>query len=317
MRLKIYRGPTLADVMAQARKELGAEALILSTRRTVAGMELTAALELPEDDPPPVSPPQPAPSPRREANALAWHGIPEALADRLAAGPLERTLASVLRFGHLPLGADEPPLLLTGPPGAGKTLTIARLATRLVLGGIQPLVITADGRRAGAPEELAAYTRLLGLSLIVADQPATLMRALRHRAASTPVLIDTAGVNPFEGDPMDVIQALTAAAAATSVLVLPGGQDPLEAAEQAAAFAETGVCHFIPTRLDIARRLGSVIAAAAESPLVLSEAGTGAGAKDGLTALTPNVLAARLCREPRKPTAHQPSQVHHGRAARA
>jgi len=312
MRLKIYRGRSLADVMAQARNELGAEALILSTRRTAAGMELTAALEQPEEELPatPIALPQ-------EADLLAWHGIPKPLAERLAAGPLEHTLASVLNFGKLPHGTEAAPLLLTGPPGAGKTLTIARLATRLVLAGIQPLVITADGRRAGAPEELAAYTRLLGLSLIVADQPATLMRALRHRGPATPVLIDTAGVNPFDGDPMDVIQALTTAAAATAVLVLPGGQDPLEAAEQAAAFAETGVRHFIPTRLDIARRLGSVIAAAAEGALMLSEAGTGAGANDGLTALTPAVLAARLCREPHRPPAPQPAQVPHVRPARA
>ncbi|MEJ0046730.1 MAG: hypothetical protein WDN04_11925 [Rhodospirillales bacterium] len=99
---------------------------------------------------------------RRENSLLAWHGIPAPIARRLAAGRLEQTLPTVLRFGQLPLGADQAPLLLTGPPGAGKTLTIARLATRLVLNGIEPLVITADGRRAGAPEELAAYTRLLG-----------------------------------------------------------------------------------------------------------------------------------------------------------
>ena len=312
MRLKIYRGRSLADVMAQARNELGAEALILSTRRTAAGMELTAALEQPEEE----TPAAPA-ALQREAGLLASHGIPMPLAERLAAGALEHTLASVLNFGKLPIGAEAPPLLLTGPPGAGKTLTIARLATRLVLAGTQPLVITADGRRAGAPEELAAYTRLLVLSLIVADRPATLMRALRHRGPGTPVLIDTAGVNPFEGDPMDVIQALTAAAAATSVLVLPGGQDPLEAAEQAAAFVETGVRHFIPTRLDIARRLGSVVAAAAEGALILSEAGTGAGANDGLTKLTPGMLAARLSREPRKPPSQQPAQVTNGRSAQA
>jgi flagellar biosynthesis protein FlhF len=319
MRLKIYRGPTLADVMAQARNELGSEALILSTRRTAAGMELTAALDQTEDEPTPLPPPPSKPPP--EDNPLAWHGIPEPIARRLAAGKLEHTLPTVLRFGVLPLGTDMPPLLLTGPPGAGKTLTIARLATRLVLAGTQPLVITADGRRAGAPEELAAYTRLLGLSLIVADQPATLMRALRHRSPGTPVLIDTSGVNPFEGDPMDVIQALTTAAAATPVLVLPAGQDPLEAAEQAAAFAETGVRHFIPTRLDIARRLGSVVAAASEGGFVLTEAGTGPGANDGLTALTPAALAARLAQHGAQPApphqANQPAQVPHGRLARA
>ena len=67
------------------------------------------------------------------------------------------------------------PLLLAGPPGAGKTLTVARLATRHGDGAAQkPLVVTADGKRAGAAEQLAAFTRLLGLSLMVASHPVTL-----------------------------------------------------------------------------------------------------------------------------------------------
>jgi flagellar biosynthesis protein FlhF len=175
---------------------------------------------------------------------------------------------------------------------------MARLATRLVLAGKMPLVITADGRRAGAAEELAAYTRLLGVSLMVASNPPTLTRALQQRAPGAPVLIDTTGINPFESAQMDAIMALAGASGAIPVMVLPAGFDAFESADQAAAFAGSGVRHFIPTRLDVSRRLGGVVAAAVAGSMCLSEAGTGQGATDGLTRLTPEVLAARLSRMP-------------------
>ncbi len=49
------------------------------------------------------------------------------------------------------------------------------------MAGVAPMVITADGKRAGATEQLAAFTKLLGISLIVACHPVTLGRALTRR----------------------------------------------------------------------------------------------------------------------------------------
>ena len=47
MRLKLFRAPGMAEAMAQVRAELGAEALILNTRRVADGVEITAALSPP------------------------------------------------------------------------------------------------------------------------------------------------------------------------------------------------------------------------------------------------------------------------------
>jgi flagellar biosynthesis protein FlhF len=140
----------------------------------------------------------------------------------------------------------------------------------------------------------------------VASHPATLVRALQHRQAGAPSLIDSSGVDPFDAPQMASIAALTEAAAAIPVMVLPAGFDPLEAAEQAAAFASGGVRHFIPTRLDLARRLGSVVSAAVAGGMMLSEAGTGPGAINGLTKLTAEYLIARLSQMPVPKTAKVP-----------
>jgi flagellar biosynthesis protein FlhF len=296
MRLKLFRAPTVNAAIAQVRRELGADALILSTRRVQDGVEVTAALE--GDAAPPPAPPAPVASPT--PSRLAWHGVSPDLQARLDAGPLEDTLATTLRFGTLPLGLGAPPLLLTGPPGAGKTLTTARLATRLTLAGTPPLVVTADGRRAGAAEQLAAFTRVLGLPLLVADEPVALSRALARRERGAPALIDSAGLDPFDPHEREELAGLAGAAGATLVLVLPAGLDPAESADLANAFAEAGTTLLVPTRLDLARRLGGILAAAATGH-ILTEAGVGPGAADGLRPLTAADLAERLMAAPGHP----------------
>ena len=308
MRLKVFRAPDMAGAMACVREALGAEALILATRRTRDGVEITAALE-PETV---VRAPslhgggdraeatRPSGDPRVRA-ALQFHGVAEELRPALLGEPLESALAGALRFGALDMVAGGAPLVLIGPPGAGKTLTVARLATRLVLGGVMPMVITADGRRAGAMEQLCAFTRLLGVGLVAASHPVTLARALAARPADAPVLIDTPGFDPFDPAQRDEIADLLAASGGTAVQVLPAGLDVAEAADLAGAGHEMGARHLVGTRFDLARRLGGILAAGAVG-LALAEAGIGPGAADGLAALTPDFLAERLLRAVAAPT---------------
>ena len=285
MRLKLFRAPSVAAAMAQARAELGDDALILATKRLPDGVELTVALEQAEAAAPPL--PDPV-----MLESLRWHGVPQALATMLAAGPLEASLAARLRFAALDFQPDAPPLLLAGPPGAGKTLTTARLATRLVMEGRTPLVISADADRAGAAEQLAAFTRLLGLVLIAAPDPVTLARALARRTDGEPVLIDTAGIDPFCAQAQAANAALASVASARTALVIPAGTDPGESADMAKVFAAAGASLLIATRLDVARRMGGILAAATALPL--AEGGIGPGAADGMQPLTAKSLATRL-----------------------
>jgi flagellar biosynthesis protein FlhF len=285
MRLKLFRAAGMADAMAQVRVELGVDALILNTRNVSGGIEITAAIDL---EPEPVFA-----HPGRLAT-LEWHGVPQDLRPMLAHGDLEAAISRAFRFGVLPLDPHEQPLMLIGPPGAGKTLTTVRLATRLVLGGIAPMVITTDGKRAGATEQLAAFTRLLGVPLLVASHPVSLARALAQRRDGAPVLIDTAGSEPRDTAQAEELMGLAATADAHLALVLPAGLDPNEAADLAAAHAECGAVSLVATRLDLAHRMGGIIAAA--SRLKLAEAGIGPDPADGLVPFTPSLLAERLSR---------------------
>ncbi len=311
MRLKVYQAANIVTAMAMVRDELGPDALILAHRSVDGGVELTAAQEQPSFEAEPIElaiasvmpleawpAPTPtatpiAPSDLARAGTLRWHGVPSELSKRLDRGDLERNIAAALSFDALPCAVGNAPLLLVGPPGAGKTLTTARIATRLKISGQSSLVITTDGRRAGAAEQLAAFTRLLGLTLIVADTPKQLTRAVGRRVAGEPVLVDMPGLNMADPDDRAYLCGCQAAIDATIALVLPAGLDPAETAEMAQEYRELGATLLIATRLDQSRRLGGLLAAA-NTGLALTEAGTSAAVADGLTRLTPAFIAERL-----------------------
>ncbi len=84
--------------------------------------------------------------------------------------------------------------MLIGPPGIGKTLTIARIAAKLTMDKQSLLVITTDNKRAGGIEQLQAFTNILGHPLKVAPSRAALAQYLKSAKKQTHVLIDTAGL---------------------------------------------------------------------------------------------------------------------------
>lgn len=293
MHLRVIRAETMRAALARVRLELGDEAVILSTKRVNGGIEIAAATEPVEDMPEPL-PPLATPIDAAREAALIWHGVPSPLHADLGGDDFAEALAGKFRFDALPLG--EVPLLLAGPPGAGKTLTIAKLAARLTLNGQRPMVVTADGARAGAVEQLAAFTKLLDLDLTVAPHPATLAKAMARRDASRPVLIDAPGMDALDHAEHEMLLDLASAAGAAIALVLPANLDPHEAADIAEAHVQAGATHLVATRLDRARRIGAVLAAGHH--LAIAECGTGAGVADGLAAPDPQMLAARLLAAP-------------------
>jgi flagellar biosynthesis protein FlhF len=115
-------------------------------------------------------------------------------------------------------------------------------------------------------------------------------------AAAAPgelVIVDTAGINPYSAEDRRELSGLIEASAADPVLVLPAGGDAVDTLELAGCFREHGCQRIVVTRLDVTRRLGSVIATADALRLGFAEAGVSASIAEGLTPFNP-VLLARL-----------------------
>jgi flagellar biosynthesis protein FlhF len=290
------------EALARLRSRLGEEAVIVGTRELKDGqVRVTAAVESGEIDLASLLiSGEGSRTGDRLAALAAHHEIPEPLGSRLveaARGLREADPSTALRHSLLQLFGFEPlsgtPLLLAGPPGVGKTASVAKLATRAVLaGGSRVAVITTDGDRAGGVEQLRALLAPLRLEPAVAADPQALRRLLMQTAADL-VLIDSPGLNPFRSRDLGNLSSLLRASGAEPVLVLAAGMAASDCAEIGDTFAALGASRLLVTKLDAARRLGGVLAAAAAG-LAFCEASIGPTIGRGLAPLGAGGLARLL-----------------------
>jgi flagellar biosynthesis protein FlhF len=86
---------------------------------------------------------------------------------------------------------------LVGPTGVGKTTTTAKLAARCVLrhGASKVALVTTDGYRIGAYEQLRIYGRILGVSVYLVKDAQELKQTLADLQHKHMVLIDTMGMS--------------------------------------------------------------------------------------------------------------------------
>jgi flagellar biosynthesis protein FlhF len=307
----------MGQAMDLLRRELGPDAIIVSTEATQHGIKLVAAVEEEEVELPAVA------FGRAEAGgaaetadpidvvheALLGQGLPNPLLDRLVdasflAGvdeplaALRGALDAVFQFRSLAERRPNRPIMLVGAPGVGKTLTTAKLATRAVLAGRKVRLVTTDVVRAGAVGQLDAFARVLRAPLGTADSEAELARLVLAAAPDEQVLIDTAGVNPYAPRDMAELTGLLRAVPAEPVLVVAAGGDTIETMEQAAAFAPMGVGRMIATRVDMVRRFGALLAVAHSSNLAFADYGMSPSVADGLLAFDSHSLARLLMPAP-------------------
>ena len=86
---------------------------------------------------------------------------------------------------------------LVGPTGVGKTTTTAKLAARCVIrhGAGRVALITTDGYRIGAHEQLRIYGRILGVSVHLVKDAEELRQTLAELTNKHMVLVDTMGMS--------------------------------------------------------------------------------------------------------------------------
>lgn len=86
---------------------------------------------------------------------------------------------------------------LVGPTGVGKTTTTAKLAARCVLrhGASKVALVTTDGYRIGAHEQLRIYGRILGIPVHLAKDADDLRQTLLELQHKHMVLVDTMGMS--------------------------------------------------------------------------------------------------------------------------
>ena len=233
------------------------------------------------------------------------HAVPENVMDQIlscatvigeenAGQALIASLEHLFHFRPLPVRAHKKAIMMIGSPGSGKTLAIAKLAARGAMKGLNIGVITTDVVRAGGVEQLAAFTKLLQIDLLKAKGPQDLPHVMNELHGCDQILIDSPGTNPFNAEEVRTLARLIGSADIEPHLVLAAGVDAEESGEIARAFASVGAHTLVPTRLDLARRLGGLLSAAHHGNLAFADASATPKVADGLVSLSPRTLAKLL-----------------------
>jgi flagellar biosynthesis protein FlhF len=155
-------------------------------------------------------------------------------------------------------------MALVGPTGAGKTTTLAKLATRWCLqhGPGDIALISTDAYRIGAREQLMTFARILDVPMHTANSARELSRLLERLSGKKLILIDTAGMGPRDQRLTDQLAALKQGAPKAKVLLaLPAQAESQALDDIVRAYARVNPTACVITKTDEAATLGGVLSA--------------------------------------------------------
>ena len=235
-------------------------------------------------------------------DALLRHAVPEDVMDQILSCAtvigfedpgvaLVAALEHLFHFSSLPQGHAQKAMMFVGPPGAGKTLAVAKAAANATMSGSKVGVISTDTMRAGGIDQLAAFTKLLQVDLYMAANPQELASQIGSLRSCDQIFIDTASTNPFDTEQIKTLARLIGAEDIEPYFVLPAGVDAEESGEMARVFATIGAHTLVPSRVDIARRLGGLLSAAHHGGMHFAQASNTPQVADGFISLNPENLA--------------------------
>jgi flagellar biosynthesis protein FlhF len=336
MFLKRFRANNVRDALRAIREDLGPQALVLSTEMVTAygwrglmgvrEVEITAAvdrepsvtrLEESADRHPDgatgfsrTSKDHAAPSPIAELTArLTATGLDEAMAVEVAnsiptaarrgASPARLRDALASRLADLAASDREYARaeVFIGPPGCGKTTTIAKIAAQeRARGGQRLALLAADGFRIGAVEQLRTYADILDAPFKVARTPDDLHALLAQRSR-TPVLVDTAGRSPSDNATKELFRVVGEAQGVRTHLVLPASTSVTAARRILDGYAEARPTRLVLTKVDEADSLSPLVSLLHERQVPISYLGTGQRVPEDLNRATAQLLAASVLGE--------------------
>ncbi len=296
MRIKTVVAASMGDALDRVREELGPDAVLMHTRMTGKGarrtVEITAAL----DPVGSVATPRggsiegqafqylegqldgarrtvrrlQAGDPLREwlIRADFLPDVAERLAKEASASPEPLThvgqlLTQRIRTadGLLPLPDRSRRIALVGPPGAGKTTTLVKLAAQASAASrTDAVLINLDSYRPGAEEYLSQVGDTLRVP-VLSERSREVQKGLPD--ADGLVLIDT-DARIFLPDPGSLAVRATLSALKPDVvaLVLPAPWRATDLKDVLSRYACTGPTHLVFTALDQTVRFGGVLSAA-------------------------------------------------------
>lgn len=190
-------------------------------------------------------------------------------------------------------------LSFVGPPGVGKTTTLAKLATRFSLYDHKKIALVAvHTYRIGAVEQLQAYGDFLGIPVEVVMTPAELAKVLESHSDKDYIFIDTAGrsarsagqVLELKGF-LDVVEEPK-----DTFLVLSSATKNRDLTKTAYEFRKISYSKLIFTKLDETETHGSILNLVCALGAPVAYLADGQGVPDDISEAGPKKIAKLLFR---------------------
>ncbi|MGB9612223.1 MAG: zeta toxin family protein, partial [Bryobacteraceae bacterium] len=251
-------------------------------------------------------------------NLLAAHDFPEFLLHELLAAVRAQLAgdstagAEAVReaaAGHIcrrlsfrpePAGQCRPAVIvLAGPPGAGKTSTLVKIAMREAIAKRRSAaIVSTDGFRVAASEQLRTYAAILGLPYALAETPAALRQAAAENASRDLILVDTPGFSRSEQDwALEWARMLDEIPGRETLLVLPASLRTVDLLDGLRWWSMLSPTALVFSRMDETSRIGGWVSAAIESSLPVSFFSTGQRIPEDLEAASEaRILVALGCK---------------------
>ncbi len=185
---------------------------------------------------------------------------------------------------------------LVGPPGAGKTTTLVKLAVNYGLACRRPvLLISMDNHRIAAAEQLRSYAGILGVGFQVLETVSALAQSIEENRSKDLILIDTPGLGFTEiGDSSTLARFLSSRADLDTQLALAASVKPADLTRMVDAYQVFKPQRLVFTKLDETTSFGPIFNETVRTGMPLSFFATGQRIPEDLEEVTPGRLTSLI-----------------------
>jgi flagellar biosynthesis protein FlhF len=185
---------------------------------------------------------------------------------------------------------------LVGPPGAGKTTTLVKLAVNYGLACRRPvLMISMDNHRIAAAEQLRSYAGILGVGFQMLETVSALAQSIEENRSKDLILIDTPGLGFTEiSESSTLARFLATRADIDTQLALAASVKPADLARMVDAYQVFKPQRLVFTKLDETASFGAIFNEAVRTGMPLSFFATGQRIPEDLEEVTPGRLTGMI-----------------------